>query len=318
MAWQWRAFGEPDDAGILVDLMRRMTPWNEAGAGWLHPGDVVWRLYQNLATTPEEDVRIISDASGQAVALVEMDAPGSYFVHLPAEIADMAEGLRFAVNEAERELRAIEPEEGKDPPERFETEVLSIQSRAADILRELEFAPGGDPNFRLNGQPLGDDLPPPELRDGSIVRAVRDDPADYQARVDLHREVWEPSKFSVEGYDRLRTKPLYRQELDLVVETAEGELASYCIVWWDPVTKIGEFEPVGTAERFRGRGYGKAVLREGMRRLRALGATYATVINAMDEKGEASRYLYASAGFTTVAMFDRYTRPARVGQDSSR
>jgi mycothiol synthase len=318
MALQWRAFGEPDDTRILVDLMRRLAPWNEEGAGWLHPGDVVWRLYQNLATTPEEDVRIIFDASGQAVALVEMEAPGSYFVHLPAGIADMAEVLGFAVDEAERELRAIEPEEGKDPPERFETEVLSIQSRAAGILRELGFAPGGEPNFRLNGQPLGDDLPAPGLPDGSIVRAVRDDPADLQARVDLHCEVWEPSKFSVEGYDRLRAKPIYRQDLDLVVETPEGELASYCIVWWDPVTKIGEFEPVGTAERFRGRGYGKAVLREGMRRLRALGASHATVLKSMDDTWEASRYLYASTGFTTVAMFDRYSRPARIGQDSSR
>lgn len=318
MTMQWRAFAEPGDADLLVDLMRRMTPWNERGVGWLHPGDVIWRLYQNLATTPDKNVRIIADAEGNAMALVELLAPDSYYVHLPAGAADLGEVLRFVVTRAEDELRSMASEGGKEPPARFETEVITGQADAAAILLELGFAPAGEPNYRLNGQPLGDDLPAPALRDGAIVRSVRDEPADLQARVDLHCEVWAPSKFSHTGYERLRTKPLYRPDLDLVVETAEGELASYCIVWWDPVTRMGEFEPVGTAERFRGRGYGKAILREGMRRLRALGGGYATVINTMDERGEASRYLYASAGFRTVAMFERYSRPAGAGQDSPR
>lgn len=318
MALQWRVFVEPDDAGVLIELMQRMTPWNEAGAGWLHPGDVVWRLYQNLASNPEDEMRVISDETGQAVALVELLEPESYYVHMPAGMADLREVLRFASEMAERELRAIPPGEGEEPPTRFETEVLSVQALGADILRELGFTPGESPNYRLNGQPLGDDLPAPDLPDGASIRAVRDDPADFQARVDLHRDVWTGSKLDLAGYERLRTTPMYRPDLDLVVETADGELASYCIVWWDPVTKIGEFEPVGTAERFRGLGYGKAVLREGMRRIRAIGGTYATVLNRMDERGEASRYLYASAGFTTIAMFERYTRPARIGQESPR
>lgn len=318
MPLQWRPFVDPDDARIMIELMQRMSPWNEQGVGWLHPGDVVWRMYQNLATTPEDEFRIIRDATGQAVALVELLAPDSYYVHMPAGIADLEEVLRFAVDEAERELRAIEPDEGEEPPTAFETEVLSVQPRAAEVFRALGFAPAGDPQYRLNGQPLGDDLPVPELHGGEVVRAVRDDPADFGARVELHRDVWTGSKLDLAGYERLRTTPLYRPDLDLVIETAEGELAAYCIVWWDPVTKMGEFEPVGTAERFRGRGYGKAVLREGMRRIRALGGTYATVINTMDEKGTASRGLYPSAGFRPVALFDRYSRPLRRDQDSPR
>jgi ribosomal protein S18 acetylase RimI-like enzyme len=318
MVFGWRTFVEPDDAEVLIALMQRMEPWNEGGVGWLHPGDVVWRAYQNLSATPEEEMRIISDEAGKAVALVEMLAPEGYFVHMPADAGDLAEVLRFAVEEAERELRAREPEEGEEPPSQFETEVLTPQAQAAEILRGLGFTPAGEPNYRLNGQPLGDDLPAPDLRDGAIIRAVRDEPADFEARVDLHRDVWTGSKLDLAGYERLRTKPLYRPDLDLVVETAEGELAAYCIVWWDPVTKMGEFEPVGTAERFRGRGYGKAILREGMRRIRALGGEYATVLNSMDDKFEPSRFLYASAGFTTIGTFDRYTRPAGTGQDSPR
>jgi mycothiol synthase len=309
MTLQWRAFTEPDDAGVLTDLMSRMTPWNEEGVGWLHPGDVTWRLYKNLAATPGEEMRIISDASGAAVALVEVPEPGLFYVHMPHGYGDLAEVMRFAAGQAEAELRSLPLEEGKDAPKEIETEVLTTQPNAATVLRDLGFTPAGDPAFRLNGQPLVGDIPAPVLKNGAIVRHVRDDIADLRARVDLHRDVWNPSKFDLAGYHRLRTKPPYRADLDLVVETADGELAAYCIVWWDPVTKTGEFEPVGTAERFRGQGYAKAVLHEGLRRLRELGATYATVINTMEETYAPSRALYPSAGFEPVAMFERYARP---------
>jgi ribosomal protein S18 acetylase RimI-like enzyme len=323
MTLQWRAFTEPDDAGVLIELMQRMEPWNEEGVGWLHPGDVTWRLYQNLSTTPDSELRIISDGSGTAVALVEVPDPDCFYVHMPqgsagaaaSAAADLAEVMRFAAERVEEELRSIPVGEGEDAPKVIETEVLSVQPCAGEILRDLGFTSVESPNYRLNGQPLGDDLPAPVLQNGATVRHVRADAADLQERVDLHRDVWNPSKFDLAGYQRLRTKPLYRADLDLVVETADGELAAYCIVWWDPVTKTGEFEPVGTAERFRGQGYGKAVLREGMRRLRELGATYATVINSMDEKYAPSRALYPSAGFMPVAMFERYTRPVGVSRE---
>ena len=29
MTLEWRAFAEPDDAGVLIDLMQQMDLWNE-------------------------------------------------------------------------------------------------------------------------------------------------------------------------------------------------------------------------------------------------------------------------------------------------
>jgi ribosomal protein S18 acetylase RimI-like enzyme len=309
MSLKWQTFVDPEDTTVLIDIVRRMDPWNEGGVGWLHPGDVVWRLYQNLETTPEDEYRIVTDARGEAVALVEMLVPDAFYIHMADGAGDLEDVIRFASERAMEELRSRLVGEGKERPERFETEVLSTQLRAAGILCEMGFGPAGEPKYRLNGITLGDDLPFPRLRSGATVRSVRDDPTDLQARVDLHRGVWAPSKFTLAGYQRLRTKPLYRPDLDLVVETADGELAAYCIVWWDPVTRIGEFEPVGTAERFRGQGYAKAILHEGMRRLREFGATHATVLNAMGERWAPSRALYPSAGFTPIATFERYRIP---------
>ncbi len=70
---------------------------------------------------------------------------------------------------------------------------------------------------------------------------------------------------------------------------------SYCICWLDPVNKIGEFEPVGTSSAFRGKGLGKAIMLEGLRRLRAFGMQTAIVCTGGDN--EVARNLYESAGF---------------------
>ena len=308
MTYSWNPFSEPDDTGRLIDLMRRMVRWNEGGVGWLHPGDVVWMLYPNLTVKPEKSVRIVSDGSGTSLALVEMTPPSTFLVHFPGDVDDPEAVLRFAIRQAEAELQT-QFDVTDDAPGAYDTEALSVQPWAGPILRDMGYAPANEADFRVNGQPLDRDLPAPELRNGATVRAVRDEPDDLKARVALHCEVWESAKFSLEGYERLRTKPLYRPDLDLVVETADGELAAYCIVWWDPVTKTGEFEPVGTSERFRRQGFGKAVVLEGLRRLKDLGAEYAMVICSLGPTYEPSRFLYTSAGFEPVFRYEVWKKP---------
>jgi mycothiol synthase len=141
---------------------------------------------------------------------------------------------------------------------------------------------------------LDQPIPPGILPGGWIIRHVAGED-EFAQRVALHREVWHPSKVTLEAYRRMRTVPGYTPELDLIAVSADGTFASYCICWLDPVSKVGEFEPVGTRAAYRGKGLGKAVMLEGLRRLKATGMHTAIVYT--NSSNEAARKLYGSVGF---------------------
>ncbi|MEZ4583763.1 MAG: hypothetical protein R3A10_19365 [Caldilineaceae bacterium] len=56
----------------------------------------------------------------------------------------------------------------------------------------------------------------------------------------------EYAKLGWEWYLDIQRCPLYRRDLDLVVVAPNGELASFCGVWFDDTTRSAVIEPVGT------------------------------------------------------------------------
>ncbi|MGD8462690.1 MAG: GNAT family N-acetyltransferase [Anaerolineae bacterium] len=104
-----------------------------------------------------------------------------------------------------------------------------------------------------------------------------------------------------EGWDwylNIQRAPLYRRDLDLVAVASDGEIASFCTVWFDDVTRTGAFEPVATTPAHQRRGLGKAVMCEGLRRLGHLGATL-VLVGSYEVPAHA---LYASVGFTDYEL----------------
>jgi len=59
--------------------------------------------------------------------------------------------------------------------------------------------------------------------------------------------------------------------------SSTGEIAAFCTIWYDDVTRTGYTEPVATVPEHRQRGLGKAVLYEALWRLQGIGGTLATV-----------------------------------------
>ena len=89
----------------------------------------------------------------------------------------------------------------------------------------------------------------------------------------------------------------YRRDLDIVVMTRDGSPVGSATIWYDDSYDYGEFEPVGTAADHRRRGVAAAMLRFGLQRLAAAGASHAVVGARGDEDYPVPRRLYASVGF---------------------
>jgi ribosomal protein S18 acetylase RimI-like enzyme len=134
-------------------------------------------------------------------------------------------------------------------------------------------------------------LPDLKLPAGFQARHVLE--PEFSERVSVHRDAFDPSKFTLERYARVRSMAGYRPDLDLVISTPENEYAAYCIAWLS--NGMGYFEPVGTRASYRRQGLGRAVILEGLKRLKALGAHTASVFSFAN-----NRAFYESCGFVVV------------------
>ena len=99
---------------------------------------------------------------------------------------------------------------------------------------------------------------------------------------------------------------VYDPELDVVAVATDGQIGSFCIVWPDPLNKVGLFEPVGTHPDHKRRGLGKAAMSEALRRLRDLGMTGACVCTSAENTPAIK--LYEAVGFRTVDILLTYIK----------
>ncbi|MEN6370230.1 MAG: GNAT family N-acetyltransferase, partial [Thermotogota bacterium] len=119
-------------------------------------------------------------------------------------------------------------------------------------------------------------LPEGPVPAGYVVRALGG-PEELPARSWASWRSFHPDDpdEAYEGWDwylNIQRAPLYRRDLDIVAIAPNGDVAAFCTMWYDDVTRSGYFAPVGTAPEHQSRGLGKAVMAEAVRRLAAVGA----------------------------------------------
>lgn len=130
---------------------------------------------------------------------------------------------------------------------------------------------------------LSEPIPESTLPDGFTLRPLGD-VDELPARSWFSWKAFQPDE-PEENYEKLGWQwyldiqrcPLYRRDLDLVTVAPNGDIASFTTVWFDDVTRCAYLEPVGTYTPYQRRGLAKAVMFEGMRRARRLGASLAFV-----------------------------------------
>ena len=192
------------------------------------------------------------------------------------------------------------------------------QTEIVDALTARGFRQAGGPWFAQFWRRLADlsDLRPHRVPGGYVVRHVR--PDELTERVEVHRRCWDPvrikqmlhlpvtgdeagSRYTIDGHLTVVGTPIYRAELDLVVEAPDGSLAAYGLGWLDPESRSVLFEPVGTVPAHTGRGLARALCTEMLRVARRLGAVQAVVAPRGDAAYPVPRRLYEGLGMGEVA-----------------
>jgi mycothiol synthase len=151
-------------------------------------------------------------------------------------------------------------------------------------------------------------IPDSTFPSGYTIRALGDE-SELPACSWLSWKVFHPDEPDEkykgwEWYKNVQHIPLYNRDLDIVAVAPDGELAAFCTVWVDNVTRTAVFEPVGTHPNHQKRGLGKAVMSEGLRRAEKLGATLATVSSYTP----GAHALYNSMGFTEFDLLEPWIK----------
>ncbi len=120
------------------------------------------------------------------------------------------------------------------------------------------------------------DLPEPRLPAGCRLISMAEE-NDIERRREVFGRAFnhvDPKEWpSAFAYRELQKAPDYHKEHDLVIVAPDGMYAACCIVWYNALARVGHLEPLGTHPDFRRRGLATEIQREGLRRLKALGAT---------------------------------------------
>jgi GNAT superfamily N-acetyltransferase len=103
-----------------------------------------------------------------------------------------------------------------------------------------------------------------------------------------------PEKY-VAGRAHVEQAPLFRKDLVVMVEAPDGNLVSYCGMWYEAATQVAYVEPVATDPDYRRRGLGRAVVLEAIRRAKQLGAARAIVNSGLA--------FYQAIGFQPVFAY---------------
>ena len=294
-----RTFWELSDFGLIRRFLQSGRKYSGPSSNLFHVGDLTWqgRMYTRDTFKPEERIALWERADG------ELDGFAWYYPKSSEVAFQIDPRLKgsLAWQEIAESMLIWSLERNRNEPVSTALTIpeFASDSEFAEFIIGRGFDSGDSPVMRFHYQELTGNVPPPVLPEGFVIRPI--DPeseAEIEQRVAIHREVWHPSRFTVEGYRQLRASEGYDPELDLVAVAPDGTFASYAICWPDDVNFCGEFEPVGTREAFRRKGLSRAVLYEGMRRLESRGYTGAYVNSFEDNP--ASCALYLAAGFSVV------------------
>jgi mycothiol synthase len=289
--------------GLLMEARSLTGDWRYA-----HVGELMWSFFMVVCHLgPQTDIRLWHAGGGQLVAYAILGEDPSFdFQVLPGRqwSGIEAEALAWAEGRI-RDLRRHDPKTWGGH---------LVCGTRQDDARRIAFL--GRHGFRYRGESaeanmlrsLDKPIPRAALPMGWRVRALAR-AGEISSRASAHREVWQPWTVGNVGDDDYATfmrLPGYHRELDVVAVAPDGLIGAYVNGWTDPVNRIGDFGPVGARLAYRRQGLTRAVLAEGLRRMRSAGMDRVCVSTGISNTP--ALRLYESVGFRPVNSYLDYVQ----------
>jgi mycothiol synthase len=241
-----------------------------------------WFANSDLEKIPfEENVFIWETETGQIAAVLNPEGHGHAFPQIHPD---------FLTVELEEEIITIAEERltttGKDGCQKLCFWIDSQDKSRQEILTRRGFhrvdRPGEQEyqHRRLMDKPLPETL----AILGYTIRSQGDGlellERCYASGLGFHDDdihVARANRDHPDWFHHIQSAPLYRRDLDIVAVASDGSIASFCTIWFDDVTRTAYFEPVATVPAHQRHGLGKAVMVEGLHRLKRMGCKVAFV-----------------------------------------
>jgi mycothiol synthase len=249
-------------------------------AYYVHTGDLSWWMfYTDYDDAHWQEHVFIWEQDGQTIGWTLLDPVWrSFDVYMLPGLRGTAQE-NYILDWSIARLSEIVRQHGKN-----EIQTMWVAAHDRGRTRQLEQRgfERGEYAMSYLERSLKEHLPAPKLPDGFNVqhRAVGSGQS-----LDKYRP----------RYQRFVDSPVYLSSLDLVTVAPEGEFASFCIVWPDPVNRVGLFEPVGTHPDFQAQGLRRAVVTEGLRQLQECGMRRAAV--CVEAADPSTQGLFEAVGF---------------------
>ena len=278
-----RLLGDPGlpAGGFLLNGRRELSwPLYRWDYWRWHVNENIFRF--NLAAA----VFLWETTDGRLAAVLHPDGPGEAFLQVhPAYRSAELEVEMMAT--AETQFATTQPDGGQ----RLTLWAHEHDGLRRDLLARRGYTLGKHPEYQRR-RSLDRPIPDFQLPAGYTVRALGD-VTEHPARSWVSWRAFHPDEpdAQYEGwtwYHNVQRAPLYRRDLDLVAVAPDGELAAFCTVWFDDVTRTAAFEPVGTHPDHQRRGLGRALMAEPRAEARTLAKLQATARHVLAAALDAS------------------------------
>lgn len=289
-----RAFSGEADLRAMAALVHHFPADN------LHVADLPYR-FSSWAFDYPDNVGLWVDGDGQMLAWAVMQTPWwaiDYACHARAG-QDLHQEILAWTDERARQILGT-----PSGLSRWCVNVFADQSGRIHDLEQAGFvsqADRGEDSWSkvLMRRPAKARLAGCALPAGITIRPLAGQ-SEAGAYADLQRLAFGSKNMTAEWRSRTLQQPQYVPDLDLVAEAPDGRLVAFCICWLDKETDpvSGQVEPMGVHPEWRKSGIGRAILSEGLRRLRSHGASQVFV--ETDNYRDAALVLYESAGFRVI------------------